>query len=188
MRIVIFAGLAILASALPANLSRAEQPETGQSATDVDVRVGPARVQTHTAESRSNRDEVTDYVRRAGQIAGIEVRGRNGQELGKIEDLVFDIRSGTVEYAALSCGGFLGIGDKLIAVPYRELAFHTDTEGNTYAVLRVDEKSLKGVTGFDPDKWPNMANPQWRQQTDSRFPRHSSEQGTREDGTRHSEH
>ena len=41
-----------------------------------------------------------------------------GDEVGKIKDFVVDTKTGRIAYAALDFGGFLGIGDKLFAVPW----------------------------------------------------------------------
>ena len=53
----------------------------------------------------------------ATKLIGDPVVNADGEKLGKIEDLVIDPESGRVDYAVLSFGGFLGVGDKLFAVP-----------------------------------------------------------------------
>ena len=44
-----------------------------------------------------------------------------GNFLGQIEEIVLDARTGCVRYAVLGLGGFLGIGRKRLAVPWRAL-------------------------------------------------------------------
>src|SRR5687768_3742813 len=60
---------------------------------------------------------------RSSELIGMEVRDRTGKDLGKIEDLVVELNSGDIRYAALSFGGFAGFGDKLFAVPWQSMTF-----------------------------------------------------------------
>jgi len=54
----------------------------------------------------------------ASTLIGNEVRNREGEDLGRIEDFMMDRETGRVAYAVLSFGGFLGVGNKLFAVPW----------------------------------------------------------------------
>jgi sporulation protein YlmC with PRC-barrel domain len=105
-------------------------------------------------------------VIRASTIAGMTVKNAAGKDLGKVEDVVVDMGTGQIRYAAISFGGFLGIGDKLFAVPMR--ALRLDTEAEQF-VLDADKESLKNAPGFDKDHWPNTADPGWRSTVDSYY-------------------
>lgn len=94
-------------------------------------------------------------IMKASEIIGGDVRSAADENLGDIEELVLDPQSGRVAYAVLSFGGFLGIGDKLFAVPMDSLTRRTD--GNW--VLAVTKEKLKDAPGFDKKNWPNMADP-----------------------------
>jgi len=54
-------------------------------------------------------------------LRGDAVLGRDGEELGYLEDVLIDPSSGGVAYAVLACGGVLGLGEKLRAIPWRAL-------------------------------------------------------------------
>ena len=84
------------------------------------------------------------------------VKNSNGEDLGKIEDLMIDLYSGRIAYAVLSFGGFLGAGTKLFAIPWDALTLDTV---NKEFILNVDKSRLENATGFDKDNWPNMADP-----------------------------
>ena len=71
---------------------------------------------------------------------------------------MLDTKNGKVCYAVLSYGGFLGMGEKLFAVPWQALTL--DTENKRY-VLNVDTDKLESAPGFDKDHWPNMADETW---------------------------
>ena len=79
-----------------------------------------------------------------------------GENLGHIADVVFDSDLKRARYFVLSFGGFLGMGDKLFAVPVE--AVHLDTE-NECLVLDVEQQQLKDAPGFDKDAWPASADP-----------------------------
>jgi hypothetical protein len=84
----------------------------------------------------------------------------NGQEenLGDIKEIMLDMRSGQVAYAVLAFGGFLGMGEKLFAVPWQALQLDTV---NKRFVLNVNKEHLKNAPGFDPDAWPDMSDVNW---------------------------
>lgn len=52
-------------------------------------------------------------------LSGEEVVDRDGENLGDIKDLMIDVNSGQVTYAVLEFGGFMGMGSKLFAVPFK---------------------------------------------------------------------
>lgn len=97
----------------------------------------------------------------SGTISGNSVINPQGDDLGKIEDIMLDQNEGKVAYAVLSFGGFLGMGDKLFAIPWDALA--VDQEEERF-ILDVDREVLENAPGFDKDNWPDFADPQWGRQ------------------------
>jgi len=91
-------------------------------------------------------------------LVGNNVYNQKGEDLGDIKDIMLDMNSGKVGYAVLSFGSFLGMGEKLFAVPWNALSL--DTENKRF-VLNVEKDRLKKAPGFDKDQWPNMADPSW---------------------------
>jgi len=94
----------------------------------------------------------------ADTVVGDQVVNLQNENLGKIEHLMIDLESGRVAYAVLSFGGFLGMGDKLFAIPWSALALDPDDHK---FILNVDKELLKAAPGFDKDHWPNMADLNW---------------------------
>jgi sporulation protein YlmC with PRC-barrel domain/outer membrane murein-binding lipoprotein Lpp len=101
-------------------------------------------------------------VVRASDVIGLPVRNKSGDKLGTIEDIAIDASSGVIAYAALRHGGFLGLGEKRIAIPWRELARTADGDA---IVLDVDDSTLDKAAGFDEQRWPETYDPQWRRET-----------------------
>jgi sporulation protein YlmC with PRC-barrel domain len=94
----------------------------------------------------------------ASTLSGDAVVDRNGESLGEIKEIMVDVPTGRVAYAVLSFGGFLGIADKLFAVPWSALTLDSE---NRQFILDVDRDRLKDAPGFDKDHWPSMAQPTW---------------------------
>lgn len=84
-------------------------------------------------------------------IIGDRIENPQGEDLGKIDDLMININSGEIEYAVVEFGSFLGLGGKLFAVPFRELTFDTDRK---IVLLDRDKEYLRKSPGFDKSHWP----------------------------------
>lgn len=87
----------------------------------------------------------------ANTIKGDKVINMAGEHLGKIEDLMIDLEYGRVVYAVLSFGGFLGIGDKLFAIPWEALSVRPHEHA---FALNFSKELLEKAEGFDKDNWP----------------------------------
>jgi sporulation protein YlmC with PRC-barrel domain len=96
----------------------------------------------------------------ADTLIGDSVVNAADQDLGDIKEIMLDMQTGQVAYAVLSFGGFLGMGDKLFAVPWQ--ALHLDTVNKRF-VLDIEKEGLRNAPGFDKDAWPDMADAQWAQ-------------------------
>ncbi|MDP1722878.1 MAG: PRC-barrel domain-containing protein [Candidatus Gottesmanbacteria bacterium] len=94
----------------------------------------------------------------ADMLIGNDVYNRAEKDLGDIREIMLDMKSGKIVYAVLSFGGVLGLGEKLFAVPWGELAL--DTENNRF-ILNVEKDKLENASGFDKNNWPKLANPFW---------------------------
>jgi hypothetical protein len=94
----------------------------------------------------------------AGTMIGDPVRNATGDDLGEIKELMIDTDTGHIAYAVLSFGGFLGIGDKLFAVPWDALGLSTEEKK---FILNVPKEKLEKAPGFDKNNWPDMSNREW---------------------------
>jgi sporulation protein YlmC with PRC-barrel domain len=107
---------------------------------------------------KTDSDKTYRRVLSASTLAGDKVRNAAGEDLGKVDELMIDIPSGRVAYAVLSFGGFLGMGNKLFAVPWNALRVDEDEQ---CFVLDVDKRTLESAPGFDKSNWPDMADNAW---------------------------
>jgi len=83
------------------------------------------------------------------RVEGTVVRRPNGEKVGAIERLMIDKLSGKVAYAVLSFGGFLGMGEKHMPIPWEKLKF--DTTKQAYEVDISDEE-IEKAPSYAADK------------------------------------
>lgn len=97
-------------------------------------------------------------------ILGASVCNHKDEALGIIKEIMLDMHSGKVAYAVLSFDGFLGIGEKLFAVPWHALTFD---RVHSRVILSVRKDLLAEMPGFDQDCWPEMADASWAEENHS---------------------
>jgi len=102
--------------------------------------------------------EIHPNVLSASAVIGDGVVNRAGEKLGKIEEIMLDLENGRVAYAVLSLGGFLGMGEKLFAIPFEALKLDASREHFT---LDVDKDKLKNAPGFDKNHPPKASDRTW---------------------------
>jgi sporulation protein YlmC with PRC-barrel domain len=87
----------------------------------------------------------------ATSIIGDKVKNENGEHMGKIEDIMINLSSGKIEYVVIQFGGFLTIGEKYFAIPFKLL--QVDAENKMF-VLNQPKEMLEKAPGFDINHWP----------------------------------
>lgn len=107
---------------------------------------------------------------RVSELMGMNIKNSQGEDVGEVEDIVLNVQTGKVNYAAVSYGGFLGIGDDLFAVPFEAFKVGKVRGDDEYVlVLDVTKEQLEGAKGFDKDNWPNFADQEFARELDMRY-------------------
>jgi sporulation protein YlmC with PRC-barrel domain len=75
----------------------------------------------------------------------------SGEKLGDVKDVMLNVHDGKIEYIVMESGGFLGLGEKYFALPYRLLSI--DPKNHAF-VLDQDKEVIQNAPGFDKDHWP----------------------------------
>lgn len=88
----------------------------------------------------------------ATSIIGDHIENPQGEDLGKIDNVMVNVHNGQIEYVVVEFGSFLGVGGKLFAVPFQELRL--DPERKRF-ILNKEKEYLKKAPGFDKDHWPD---------------------------------
>src|SRR5882672_12963626 len=94
-----------------------------------------ATMQTDTLQSQTHNLIASD------RVEGTPVRRSDGEKVGTIERLMIDKLTGSVAYAVLSFGGFLGVGQKHAPIPWSRLTY--DQQLEAYQVDLTDEELKK---------------------------------------------
>ena len=107
-----------------------------------------------TSPSRSGSDAGFVTVQPQGQwlasrFVGQAVTNQAGQNIGDINDLLFD-KTGRIATAVVGVGGFLGMGEKSVAVPFGSLAFTTDATGKRVVTIPFSKEQLQAAPIFEP--------------------------------------
>jgi sporulation protein YlmC with PRC-barrel domain len=87
-----------------------------------------------------------------------------GAVLGSISDLMLDLDRGCIAYAVIATGGFVGIGERLFAVPWKALR----AAGHQF-VLECERAELDTATAFDRDHWPVAPEHWWHERVHAHY-------------------
>ncbi len=85
-----------------------------------------------------------DY--RVSRLVGTHVRNNQNETIGEVEDLIID-RKGEIKAAIISVGGFLGIGERWVAVNYDSLNMQQDG-ANWRVMLNTTKDQMKMAPEF----------------------------------------
>ena len=81
----------------------------------------------------------------ADKVQGTKIYSATGDNLGSVDVVIIDEKSGNIAYAILSVGGFLGIGSRYYPLPWSMLRFDTALGGY---VANIDRAQLKGAPAY----------------------------------------
>ncbi len=81
----------------------------------------------------------------ASQVNGTSVYNRAGESVGSIYDVLLEKVSGKAEFAIMSFGGFLGIGDRYHPLPWQALTYDPGLGGY---VVDIDKQRLEGAPSY----------------------------------------
>ena len=131
----------------------------------------PPSAQTPPAVSKTDLKKGLPFCHKASEVVGSKVKNAAGEDLGNVEELVLDPSSGSIEYAVVSFGGFLGMGEKLFAVPFSMLRAPEVPEGDKLAhfTMNVDKARLEKAPGFDKNNWPDVNAATWSDEIDKYY-------------------
>lgn len=129
--------------------------ETAQAPADA-----TATDQTQTgAIDKSTLTEMPAGDIRAETLVGTTVYGANDANLGEIGDVVLT-QDGKVDAVIIDVGGFLGVGEKEVAVGMDKLAFMTDKDGKKYLYTTFTKEQLDAAAAYDKSTWAEKRDDQ----------------------------
>lgn len=92
----------------------------------------------------------------ATSLIGLNVKNNDGKIIGDVNDMLFD-KTGRVKAVVIGVGGFLGIGEKNIAVDFSAIEQKTSKDNKVVLLLDMSKKEVEEVPSFKKsDKNPNF--------------------------------
>jgi sporulation protein YlmC with PRC-barrel domain len=96
---------------------------------------------------------------RAEDLVGTTVYGANDENVGEIGDVVMT-QDGKVDAIIIDVGGFLGMGEKEVAIGMDNLSFLTDKDGNKYLYTNLTKEQLEAQAAYDKSTWAEQRDAQ----------------------------
>src|SRR3954470_17480926 len=81
------------------------------------------------------------------RLIGTDAVAADGRKVGKIENLLVT-PDGRVDYVVLEWGGVLGLGERRVAVPWKDVALNVD---GSQATIDMTRNQLEQAHRYDPD-------------------------------------
>lgn len=120
------------------------------------VAEAPARVDAgHGVDRPATAEDVAHH--RLSQLIGMDVVDARHEALASIEDLVVDVRRGTIDGVLLAFGGVLGVGERFVLLPADTLVL--DVEEDVF-VLASHRERLE-MMAVPVGTWPALDSDEW---------------------------
>jgi PRC-barrel domain len=133
------------------------------------VVIGPPEARMQTTTRTGTGSVATDETNRliaSNKVEGTAVYNRQGDRLGSIYNFMVDKRSGQAEYAVMSFGGFLGIGDDYYPLPWKSLTYDSSLGGY---VVDLDKDRLRGAPSYASSETPDWSDPSYGRRVDDYY-------------------
>ncbi len=117
---------------------------TQQPATQDQQAVG-----TDTAGDATSAEDNPLYAMRGNQIVGKSVYGANGHEIGEVDNVVLSRTGSRSPAVVVGVGGFLGIGERNVAIPLDRLNMGNDNR----LVTEMTRDQISGMQAYDQNDW-----------------------------------
>lgn len=92
-------------------------------------------------------------LEQARSLLAFKIQNAKGETLAEVEDLVLDKNHGRIVFVAASRGGFLGLRERLMAIPFTALEPKIDRSA---FILNVDGRTLDKAPSFLRMNWPDL--------------------------------
>ena len=143
--------VALASTALFATIASAQTPTATTDRAD-----GAASSSTASSNTLSSSQVQGDW--RISKVVGLSVYNDNNEKLGSINDLLMD-KGGNIKAVVLGVGGFLGMGEHLVAVPLDKVKFSNEPIAYTGTASTTGAPGAGGSMANRPATSPPMTPP-----------------------------
>jgi sporulation protein YlmC with PRC-barrel domain len=109
------------------------------------------------AERKADRTEWTapDGTVMSTTLIGARVKNREGKDLGEVERLVIDPKTGRVSHVIAGLGGVAGIGETKVVLPWSAVVIGSDPSLPFRVIASVEQRAVDSAPRWvDPDRRP----------------------------------
>lgn len=116
-------------------------------------------VQEPAAPHQPNNGHGERLLLTASTLKGDPVVNLKDETLGHLEEIMLDVKSGRIAYAVMASGGFLGLGERLFAIPWSAMVADTERQ---CLVMDASKERFEKAPGFDKQHWPLTNEHGWQ--------------------------
>lgn len=109
-----------------------------------------------SAEKSQNRSNQQSELLKGSQLFNANLQDAQGNKIGDIKDFAVNRDSGRIQFAIIDVGGFLGVGSRQIAVPWK--AVQEKSDGTLF--LNADKNRLQNAPEFKGN-WNQLSDASW---------------------------
>jgi hypothetical protein len=135
--------------AMPPAAEAPSEPTSPPSAAEAPQPIEPVAPKSAEADSGTqflSKQETSDYL--ASNLIGESVYNAQDEVIGDINDLVSD-ESGKFVAVLIGAGGFLGMGEKDVALRFEDLKFTRDEDNDIKVVSNISEEMLASAPDYE---------------------------------------
>ena len=82
----------------------------------------------------------------ARNVLGMRVRNEQGRDVGELDNLLIDTQTGRISHVVVTVGGFMGVGEKKVVVPWSDLTIASD---GRRPIATLPQTKLDGAPRWD---------------------------------------
>jgi sporulation protein YlmC with PRC-barrel domain len=123
------------------------EPLPGETSTPPAAPSESAASESSSASSITYATQQSSDQHRSSKVVGQPVYNAAGERIGDVNELILGA-NGQVESAVIGVGGFLGLGEKQVAVMYKDLKFTSDANGSMRITLNSTKEALETAPDF----------------------------------------
>ncbi len=113
-----------------------------------------------------NPDDTSGRLIAASKVNGTNVYNLSGEKIGSVYDVMLDKHTGKTEYAIMSFGGFLGMGERYHPLPWHVLTYSPSQGG---FVVDLDRTRLEGAPSYDTSNSELWGDDTWGERVDDYY-------------------
>jgi sporulation protein YlmC with PRC-barrel domain len=138
----------------PANSTQTEQTQTTVPVTPSDSTSSTTSADQNTTTTQANQMAPNDmwYMGqnnefRASKLIGTSVHNAAGERIGEVNDVLLD-NTGKVAAVIIGVGGFLGLGERDVAVNYNAIKMARDDDGDAMLTVDTNKEALTAAPAW----------------------------------------